>query len=344
MAVVEDKLPDASRRPSSGSPGRPHLGPGATVEVGPFTLPYSSLASVAARDIFVSELNPPPLAIASDILALRRHYDRQNSRIADHMRQVFAVDVREDEVGGVRVHRVTPASPSPRNATLICLHGGAFAWGADSGALVEAIPIAAEMGVEVIAVDYRLGPEHRFPAASEDVAAVYSALLARHAPEAIGLYGCSAGAVLTAQAVAWIAKEGLPRPGGIAMLGGAGAELHGDSVFLAPVLEGLAAPGQLRLSDLPYFDGASADDPCVFPGAYPDVLRLFPPSLLIAGSRDFAASSVTDFHLRLDAAGVDARLYQFDGLWHAFHIFPELPESRQVYRIMAAFFDGYLAV
>ena len=116
------------------------------------------------------------------------------------------------------------------------------------------------------------------------------------------------------------------------------------SVFLAPALEGLAEPGgQLQLSGLGYFDGASADDPCVFPGAHPEVLRQFPPTLLIAGSRDFAASSVTHFHLGLDAAGADARLYLFDGLWHAFQIFADLPESQPVYRIMAGFFDRCLA-
>lgn len=346
--VTEDASRDADRPiPRPGPTGRPRLGQDAAVDVGPLTLPYSSLASTDARNIFAAELSPPPAGIADDIIALRSHYDKQNTRIANHMRQRFAVDVREDEIGGVRVHRVTPGSPSPRNAAraLICLHGGAFAWGADSGALVEAIPIAAEMGVEVIAVDYRLGPKHRFPAASEDVAAVYRAHLDRCAPEAIGLYGCSAGAVLTAQAVAWIARAELPRPGAIAMLGGAGDELRGDSVFLAPALEGLGEPGgALQLSDLDYFHGASADDPCVFPGPHPDVLRKFPPTLLIAGSRDFAASSITHFHLSLEAAGVEARLYLFDGLWHAFQIFADLPESRQVYRIMAAFFDRCLEV
>ena len=335
---------DAPRDRRALRPGRPRLADDASVEIGPLTLPYSSLASAAARAAFVAALNPPPPEIANDVIALRAHYDRQNTRLAEDMRRLFAVDVREDEIGGVRVHRVTPARPSPRNAILICLHGGAFAWGADSGALVEAIPIAAEMGVEVVAVDYRMGPEHRFPAASEDVAAVYRALLDHGAPEAIGVYGCSAGAILTAQSVAWIARAGLPRPGAIAMLGGAGAELGGDSAFLAPALEGLAAPsGHLRLSDLAYFDGASADDPRVFPGPHPEVLRQFPPTLLIAGSRDFAASSVTHFHLALEAAGVEARLYLFDGLWHAFQIFPDLPESKQVYRIMAAFFDRCLA-
>lgn len=279
-------------------------------------------------------------------LALRAHYARQNSRLADEMRGLFAVDVREAEIGAVRVHVVAPLEPRPQNRrrALLCLHGGAFMWGAGSGALVEAIPIAAEMGVEVIAVDYRLAPEHVFPAASEDVAAVWRALLERHAPSALGVYGCSAGAILTAQSTAWTLKHDLPAPGALAMLGGGAGELGGDAPWLGSSLTGEdASPGEpVSLAALPYFAGAAWDDGCVSPAADPGLLRRFPPTLLIAGGRDFAASSVTDLHLRLDQAGVDARLYVFDGLWHAFHIFPRLPESRRVYQIMARFFDRTL--
>ena len=311
----------------AGHQGRPRLMENGAVEVGPFTLPYSDFASAGARVTFATQLKPPPPEIAADILALRRHYDVQNTRLAERMLEMFPVQVREDDLGGVRVHIVSPASPQSRNAgrALICLHGGAFMWGADSGALVEAIPIAAQMGVEVIAVDYRMAPEHVYPAASQDVAAVYRALLDRYAPEAIGIYGCSAGAFLTAQTVAWLARENAPGPGAIALLGGGGAELGGDSNSLAPALEGLSPPADApRLSRVPYFADASADDPCVFPGPHVDVLGRFPPTLLIAGGRDFAASSVTNLHLGLDAAGVEARLYIFDGLWHAFQIFSGL--------------------
>ncbi len=328
-------------------PRRAGLHPDGAVQIGPCALPYSAYASEAARRAFVTVLNPPPAEIATDMLALRAHYAKQNERLADQMLEMFPVEVREDRIGGVRVHRVTPATPDPKNAgrVLLALHGGAFAWGADSGALVEAIPIASEMGVEVIAVDYRMAPEHQYPAASEDVAAVYRALIEAPPPQAIGLYGCSAGGILTAQSVAWFARHGLPRPGAVAILGAGGGEMLGDAPHLAPTLEGYGAVAgdALSLSSLAYLADASPADPCVCPGEHADVLAQFPPTLLIAGGRDFAASSATDLHLKLEDAGVEARLYMFDGLWHAFQIFPELPESRQVYRIMARFFDRNLS-
>jgi monoterpene epsilon-lactone hydrolase len=344
--TIEATTSAAAAAPPALDPRRAGLHPDGSVETGRVALPYSDYASAQARQAFVEVINPPPAEIVADVLALRAHYARQNQRLVERMHELFAATVREDRLGGVRVHRVTPAKPRPEHdgRVLLALHGGAFAWGADSGALVEAIPIAAQMGAEVIAVDYRLAPEHRHPAGVEDVAAVYRTLLETYAAEAIGLYGCSAGGVLTAQAVAWFAANGLPRPGAVAILGAGGGEMLGDAGYLAPSLEGYAATGApLRLSALEYFAGVSPEDPCVCPGDHPEVLRGFPPTLLIAGGRDFALSSATNMHLRLDAAGIDARLYVFDGLWHAFQIFPDLPESRRVYEILATFFGRTLA-
>jgi len=65
-------------------------------------------------------------------------------------------------------------------------------------------------------------------------------------------------------------------------------------------------------------------------------------SILLAGSRDFAASSLTVMHRRLRAAGVNAELYIFDGLPHAFLLDSELPESREAYGVISRFFDAHL--
>ena len=80
------------------------------------------------------------------------------------------------------------------------------------------MPVASLGKIRVVAVDYRQGPEHVFPAASEDVTAVYRELLKHYPAENIGIYGNSAGAVLTAMVIAWFQKEGLPRPGAIGLL------------------------------------------------------------------------------------------------------------------------------
>jgi len=87
---------------------------------------------------------------------------------------------------------------------------------------------------------------------------------------------------------------------------------------------------------------ARADDPVAFPGNDAALLARFPPTLLMAGSRDFSVSTLTTMHRRLLGAGVDADLVVFDGLWHAFLVFPDLPESKEAYTLVARFFDHYL--
>lgn len=218
-------------------------------------------------------------------------------------------------------------------------------WGAGAGAISEAVPVAATGRVKVVSVDYRMAPEYKFPSASEDVAAVYRHLLRRYRASDIGIYGCSAGGILAAEAVTWFQKHDLARPGAIATLCGTGAEVKGDSGYFAAWAAGQPIPPggkPLQLVDLPYFQGVNPHDPLVFPIESKDVLAKFPPTLLLAGDRDFTASSLTVMHRRLREANVDSELFLFDGLWHAFVMDPTLPESREAYSIIWSFFDRHL--
>ncbi len=123
----------------------------------------------------------------------------------------------DSTIAGVPVRIVTPSSlpinredkGSNSDKVLMNLHGGGF--NADSGSFAESIPIAGYTGIKVVAVLYRLAPEHPFPAGVDDAVAVYRELLKTYNPGHIVLYGTSAGAVLTAE-VAEIKELGLPMP------------------------------------------------------------------------------------------------------------------------------------
>ena len=150
--------------------------------------------------------------------------------------------------GGVRLFvdvegpGLVPDGASMRDKpTLVCLHGGAFMWGRGAGALLEAVPVAATLGLRVIAAEYALAPEHTYPAAAEDVLAVHATLCRDMPASRIGIYGCSAGGVLTAQVVARLLHAKLPLPGAIAMLCGTGLEMAGDSAMTAGPLTGSPA-------------------------------------------------------------------------------------------------------
>lgn len=327
---------------------QPAADPATTVAIPATPLPYSGYASDAARQKFAELLadtrdgkGPNP----ADLADQRRFYQRYNDERLAEVQRRYPATVQATTLGGVPVHIVEPqggVAPAQRGRVLINLHGGAFMWGAGSGALVEAIPIAAVSGMRVVTVDYRLAPEHPYPAAVDDVEAVYRALLAKTPARNIGIYGCSAGGVLTAQATARLLDKQLPVPGAIGMFCGTGLLFRGDSGTLGQVAMGQAPMPADGGASLPYLSTAKADDRVAYPGQSPELLKRFPPALLLAGGRDFSLSALTTMQRRLLAAGVDARLIVFDGLWHAFFVFPDLPESQEAYARISEFFDQQL--
>ncbi len=263
----------------------------------------------------------------------------------------YPVHVRPATIAGVYTEIITPAagvSSQNQQRVLINLHGGAFNHGARYMGRIESIPIAAVGKFTVVSVDYRMGPEHRFPAASEDAAAVYRKLLEKYEPGNIGIYGCSAGGVLTAQAVAWFDKQRLPRPGAVGMFCAAGAYWsEGDSGHLAVAIAGVPADSAQHRAAFSvqanaYFNGADPNDPLVFPVRSAEVLAKFPPSLLISSTRDLALSSVVHTHSQLAKLGVPAELHVWEGMDHGFLIDPDLPEAREAYDVVVRFFAAHL--
>ncbi len=272
---------------------------------------------------------------------------------------LYPVDRQETTIGGVHAYVYTPRNGvAAKNAkrVLIDLHGGGFheCWPA-CGEL-ESIPIASLGQIKVVSLDYRQAPKYRFPAASEDVAAAYNELLKTYRPENIGIYGCSAGGMLTGEATAWFQKHGLPKPGAIGIFC-AGMTMGqvafgGDANYMAaPLGEArLFAPPQPNPagaksppnSGLQYFEGAKLDDPLVAPARSAQVLAKFPPTLIITGTRGFELSSAVYTHSLLVKAGIDAELHVWEGMFHGFFYNPDVPESRDCYNVIIRFFDRHL--
>ncbi|MDY6922341.1 MAG: alpha/beta hydrolase fold domain-containing protein [Pseudomonadota bacterium] len=272
----------------------------------------------------------------------------------DRQKALYATDREEVRMGGVPTWIYTPtAGVAPGNAdrVLINLHGGGFRECWPGCAELESMPIAALGRIRVVAVDYRQQPDHRFPAASEDVAAVYRELLKTYRPENIGLYGCSAGGMLTGMALAWFQQEGLPTPGaaGILCAGlttGASA-FGGDASYITLAAgEGRApppppAPGAERRV-MAYLADVDPTDPLASPSASAEVLARFPPTLVITGTRSFDLSAAVHAHAMLVKAGVETDLHVWEGMFHGFFYNPDVPESRDAYEVIVRFFNRYL--
>lgn len=318
-------------------------------------VPLSSFMSEEGRDYLRRIILDKPFGRpASDIAAERARQDEIMAGFLDPMRRRYAVNVAEDRIAGIVVDVVTPAdgvAPENSDLVLINVHGGGFVTGARSASLVESVPLAALMKIKVVSIDYRMGPEHQFPAASEDVAAVYRELLKSYRPSQIGLYGCSAGGLVTAQSIAWFLEQDLPLPAAIGVFcasfgpfgGGDSGALAGPLNGILPAIEPGPAGGAPPSYGPGYLDDAKLDDPLAYPAASQEMLAAFPPTLFISGTRSFEFSAALDSHNRLTRAGVESRFHGWDGMFHGFIYNSELPESREAYAIMADFFRAHLA-
>lgn len=260
--------------------------------------------------------------------------------------EAYPCTVEETAIDGVRCHRIAPGD-GVRHAgkLLINLHGGGFVMG--SGSLVEAIPIAAETGCEVVAVDYRLAPEHPFPAAVDDIVAVYRDALKTHAAKDVILFGTSAGGFLTAMAIMRFKKEGLPLPAACGVFTAGGDVTQLGDTFNYLTLSGFYGHVGAKLDDPlcergVFVGGADRNDPLLAP--IKGDLSDFPPTLLVTGTRDAVLSSAAMFHRALRKAGRDADLHVFEAMPHGFWFSVALPESREAIDLMARFFERHLGI
>jgi acetyl esterase/lipase len=249
--------------------------------------------------------------------------------------------VEEAMTAGVRTDIITPMTMPAENKSrvLINLHGGGF--NSDSGSLIEGVPISNLAKMKVVSVYYRLAPENPFPAAVDDVVAVYKELLKTYKPHSIGIFGTSAGAILTCEVTVKLKQLGLPLPGALGVFSSlADFSRPGDSRQLF-TLNGF--PGQLQpvdpqhLPDNEYVGKTDRNDPVLSP-LFAD-LHSWPPSLLVTSTRDLLLSDTAIFHRALLRAGDNSQLVVFEALPHAFWYHFQLPETREGLEIMAKFFD-----
>ena len=340
--------------------------PPGTIHVPAFDLPPSAALSTEARESVIAASQQAGAGVgfpsvsnieteedfAEYVVNYRTQLDTAFTKpLADAVMEAFPVQMHPAEIAGVPVEEFEPTdgiSPENENRVLINLHGGAFMAGAVYLGRVESAPIAALAKMRVVSVDYRQGHEHQFPAASEDVAAVYQTLLKRYPASNVGIYGCSAGGALAAQATAWMLDKEIPTPGAIGIFGSGAGSGSGDSRYFSAIASGAVPPpasvppSRSRGGRFGYFSNVNQDDPLVYPVRDPELLAQFPPTLLITGTRAPDMSPAIETHRALTRAGVDASLQLFDGQGHCFIYQYALPEAEDANATIVRFFDRHL--
>lgn len=233
-------------------------------------------------------------------------------------------------------------APQP---VLYYLHGGGYT----AGSCVTHRDLAARLclasGVRVLLIDYRLAPEHPFPAGLQDAAAGYQWLLTQGIlPEQIVIGGDSAGGGLAMATMLWLREHAVAVPAaGVLLSPWADLALAGPSLQTRAKLDPLCSEAALQRAADWYLAGVDPIQPLASP-VYAD-LRGLPPLLIQVGDHEVLLSDSTRLAEQARAAAVEATLEIWDELWHVFQGWAgALPEGRQAIERIGAFIRRKLAL
>jgi acetyl esterase/lipase len=239
------------------------------------------------------------------------------------------VVIEDAEAGGVRAQWFR-AKGARSHAAMLYLHGGGYMLGSPTSHrhLIAALSEAA--GVAALALDYRLGPEHPFPAAVEDAVAAYQWLLEQNiAPNEIAIAGDSAGGGLTMAMMLALRDRRLPLPAaGVCLSPWADMTNTAESYATRAAADPILTRERLDEMAAAYLQGQDARAPLASP-VFADLAGL-PPLLIHVGSDEVLFDDSILLEARARAAGVDVRLEVWDKMIHVWHYFhPLLAEGRE---------------
>jgi epsilon-lactone hydrolase len=221
------------------------------------------------------------------------------------------VAVQRGTLAGRPVETAVPARNT--GGTVLYLHGGGFCIGSPATHRALATHLAAATGATVHVLDYRLAPEHPFPAAADDAVAAWRHLVAEGAePGATALAGDSAGGWLVLSAAQRLRAAGDPLPAVLGLIS-PWLDLTGAS-WPADRVDPMLRPAWLRRCAAAFTGGADPDAPEFAPLAAG--LAGLPPMVVQAGSEEILLDDAVQLAVRGRAAGVPVDLRRLDGLWH----------------------------
>ncbi|MGP1283418.1 MAG: alpha/beta hydrolase [Parasphingopyxis sp.] len=224
------------------------------------------------------------------------------------------------------------------DAVLLYFHGGGYCVGSIATHRNLIAALAKASGVRALAVDYRLAPEHPFPAAVEDAVAVYAALLERgRDPSKIAVAGDSAGGGLSLALMLSARERGMPQPACAALLSPwTDMRASGESFRTRADADPMIVRDRLLVMVGRYIGAASTADPLASP-LLADLSGLAP-LLIHAGDAELLLSDSTDLAKRAEAAGVDVEIKVWDDMVHVFQAFyPLVDEGRESIAEIGAF-------
>ncbi|WP_256575240.1 alpha/beta hydrolase [Pseudomonas sp. PA27(2017)] len=298
-------------------------------------MPFPRSISDEARAVLAKLVSPegmpynaghtlPALSDHDAWRALQRVIGAQYDAMLEARATASSATVETVQIGHAQVHIATPAANHCSKSAYIHLHGGALISGGGSACREAGRIIAERHNIRCYSVDYRLPPDHPFPAALDDCVATYQHVLQQHSQVVVG--GQSAGGNLAAALVAKARDMEIPLPAGLVLLSPEVDLTESGDSFEVNRLVDVRLPSSLMACNLLYANGADLAHPYLSP-LFAD-LDGWPSTFLQSGTRDLFLSNAVRMHRRLRQAGVAAELHVFEAMPHGG--FGSAPEDEEL--------------
>jgi len=278
-------------------------------------------------------LKHDPLA-ATDIDKRRAGIRAEFMPASERALERHNVTTSQIEVAGVACMEVMPGGGAADRTVLYC-YGGGYVTGSPFEDLPITAALADHLKARVVAVDYRLAPEHPYPAALDDAIAVYRSISTSCAPGTWAIAGESAGGNLALALLQQAQAEGLAMPAAAGLLS-PWCDLgnSGDSIDSNAGRDPTLHAEFVREAALAYAGQTALKDPGVSP-LYGHFGAAFPPVIITSGTRDLLMSQCVRLAGVMRQSGVSVDLRVWAGLWHVFEFYDELPEAAASLREIA---------
>jgi monoterpene epsilon-lactone hydrolase len=261
--------------------------------------------------------------------------------------QDLPIAVAERTMADVPVFVLTPdgVADDPDQPIYLNIHGGGLIMGGGEACRVMALQATNVAQMTTWSLDYRMPPDHPYPAALDDCLAVYRELLTVRSPDRIVVGGGSAGGNLAAALVLRARDEGLPLPAALLLLTPEADLTESGDTFQTNLGIDTVLTASLADSIALYAGAQDLRHPYLSP-LFGDLAAPFPPTFLQAGTRDLFLSNTVLMHRKLRSGGVDAQLHVFEAMPHGgFFGAPEDAElAAEVRRFLATYLTDPLAV
>ncbi len=252
--------------------------------------------------------------------------------------------VRDSRLGGVDVVETTPPQYRDDGTVLIHVHGGGFYLGSARSSVGEDALMAMATGKRILSVDYTVAPRGNWRIVTDQVAAVYRAVLGQgYKPAAVGMFGDSAGANIVPASVLKLRDQGVSVPGALVLMSPCvDLNLNGDTETTLRDADPALDEAQTRETFSAYALPKDWTNPYVSP-IYGDFKKAFPPVLIQVGTKEILLSDAVRLYQAIKTAGGTAQLDVYEGMAHVFQAYMNgTPEQKAAYSEARKFWSAHL--